>query len=116
MSTRSRPTSAAADGPGTPVRRDGCIGRDSSGFSDFVCGERRSSSTLRAEVWPGFEIVFQYHSSRYEITVENPNGVSHGVARITLDGKALARTPGANRVSPTTASRTVRGLYLADCG
>jgi cyclic beta-1,2-glucan synthetase len=39
--------------------------------------------------WPGFEIAFQYHSARYEIAVENPNGVSHGVSRIYLDGKAL---------------------------
>ena len=39
--------------------------------------------------WPGFEIVFQYHSARYEITVENPTGVSHGVSSVELDGKAV---------------------------
>ena len=39
--------------------------------------------------WPRFEIAFQYHSARYEIVVENPNGVSHGVSRVYLDGKAL---------------------------
>ena len=36
---------------------------------------------------PGFTIAFQYHSARYEIAVENPNGVSHGVSRIVLDGR-----------------------------
>jgi cyclic beta-1,2-glucan synthetase len=39
--------------------------------------------------WPHFEIAFQYHTARYEIAVENPNGVSHGVSRVYLDGKAL---------------------------
>ena len=39
--------------------------------------------------WPGFEIVFRYRSARYEIAVENPRGVSRGVASAALDGKAL---------------------------
>jgi cellobiose phosphorylase len=39
--------------------------------------------------WPRFTIAFQYHSARYEIVVENPNGVGHGVARVCLDGNAL---------------------------
>jgi cyclic beta-1,2-glucan synthetase len=42
--------------------------------------------------WPGFEIAFQYYSARYEIAVENPNGVSHGVSRIVLDGEPLQST------------------------
>jgi cyclic beta-1,2-glucan synthetase len=40
--------------------------------------------------WPGFEIVYQHRSARYEIAVENPKGVSRGVASASLDGKALA--------------------------
>jgi len=39
--------------------------------------------------WPRFEIVFKYRSARYEIVVENPHGVSRGVARAELDGKTL---------------------------
>jgi cyclic beta-1,2-glucan synthetase len=39
--------------------------------------------------WPGFDIAFQYRSARYKIAVTNPHGVSHGVSRIALDGKAL---------------------------
>jgi cyclic beta-1,2-glucan synthetase len=39
--------------------------------------------------WPRFDITFRYHTARYDITVENPNGVSRGVSRVSLDGKAL---------------------------
>jgi cyclic beta-1,2-glucan synthetase len=42
--------------------------------------------------WPGFEIAFRHHSATYEIRVDNPQGVSRGIASATLDGKAL---PGA---------------------
>ena len=57
--------------------------------------------------WPRFEIVFTYRSARYEIAVENPAGVSGGVAYAELDGRKLpggpARVPladdgGAHRV------------------
>jgi cyclic beta-1,2-glucan synthetase len=47
------------------------------------------------KAWPRFEIVFKYHSARYEIAVENPDGVHRGISRIELDGTAL---PGAARV------------------
>jgi cyclic beta-1,2-glucan synthetase len=43
--------------------------------------------------WPGFEITYRYRSSRYEIVVENPRGVSRSVARAELDGKPLPHTP-----------------------
>ncbi len=39
--------------------------------------------------WPGFELHFRYHSASYDIDVENPRGVSRGVAHLELDGKAL---------------------------
>jgi cyclic beta-1,2-glucan synthetase len=35
--------------------------------------------------WVGFSIHFRYHSSRYEITVENPRGVTRGVDRVEVD-------------------------------
>ena len=40
--------------------------------------------------WPRFEIVFKHRTSRYDIAVENPRGVSRGVASATLDGKLLS--------------------------
>jgi cyclic beta-1,2-glucan synthetase len=33
--------------------------------------------------------VFRYHSARYHLAVENPNGVTRGVARIALDDRPL---------------------------
>jgi cyclic beta-1,2-glucan synthetase len=44
--------------------------------------------------WPGFTIAFKYLSAHYDITVENPNGVSRGVSRISLDGQVLHTTDG----------------------
>jgi cyclic beta-1,2-glucan synthetase len=40
--------------------------------------------------WRGFEITFRYHSSSYEIVVENPQGVARGVSSVELDGAPLA--------------------------
>lgn len=39
--------------------------------------------------WPAFTITFRYHTARYEIVVENPNGVNRGVSGISIDGVAL---------------------------
>jgi cyclic beta-1,2-glucan synthetase len=44
--------------------------------------------------WPGFEIQYRHRSARYAITVENPDGVQRGVARVFLDGVALAKDAG----------------------
>jgi cyclic beta-1,2-glucan synthetase len=41
------------------------------------------------ENWPGFEIAFKYRSARYNISVDNPHGVSRGIAHAELDGKVL---------------------------
>jgi len=39
--------------------------------------------------WSGYSIRFQYHSATYQIRVDNPSGVSRGVASISMDGKVL---------------------------
>ncbi len=39
--------------------------------------------------WPGFSITYRYRSSRYVIEVENPAGVSRGIATVALDGVAV---------------------------
>jgi cyclic beta-1,2-glucan synthetase len=41
------------------------------------------------KAWPGFKIEFRYRSARYDIVVENPRGVSHGIEFMVLDGNAL---------------------------
>lgn len=40
--------------------------------------------------WRGFEISFLYHSSRYQIEVRNPDGVSRGVVGLSMDGVSLS--------------------------
>ena len=44
--------------------------------------------------WPRFQITFRYHSSRYIVTVENPHGVTRGVAETRIDGRTLPEKPG----------------------
>ncbi len=40
--------------------------------------------------WPGFEIDYQHKTSRYEIMVQNPNGVQRGVTRLICDGETMS--------------------------
>lgn len=61
---------------------------------ESILGFRLRGTTLLLEPciprgWPGYEIVFRYHSARYEIVVENPLGVSRGVASAELDARTL---------------------------
>ncbi len=37
--------------------------------------------------WRNYSISYQHENTRYEITVENPNGVSRGVTLVELDGE-----------------------------
>jgi cyclic beta-1,2-glucan synthetase len=41
--------------------------------------------------WPGYQITFRYHSSRYELVVENPRGANWGITRIAADGRELSK-------------------------
>ena len=40
--------------------------------------------------WPNFSITFRYHSSVYQIRVENPSRVTRGVALMHIDGRLIA--------------------------
>jgi cyclic beta-1,2-glucan synthetase len=40
--------------------------------------------------WPGYSIRFRFHSSTYEVTVENPLHVARGIAETEVDGKPYA--------------------------
>jgi cyclic beta-1,2-glucan synthetase len=62
---------------------------------EWILGFRLRGATLLLDpcvpkAWRNFEITFRYHSARYEIAVENPSGVSRGLARVEIDGKSLA--------------------------
>jgi len=43
--------------------------------------------------WPAFEILLRHGAAQYEIRVENPDGVEHGVAFAAVDGKAIVERP-----------------------
>jgi cyclic beta-1,2-glucan synthetase len=45
--------------------------------------------------WRSFEVNFRYHSTRYEIIIQNPDGVCRGIQAITLDGQGLAESTNA---------------------
>jgi cyclic beta-1,2-glucan synthetase len=59
---------------------------------EWLLGFRLQGDTLRMEpcipkAWKGFEIEYHHGSSSYTISVENPEGVCRGIARVELDGK-----------------------------
>jgi cyclic beta-1,2-glucan synthetase len=61
---------------------------------ESILGFRLRGTTLLIEpciprAWREYEIAFRYHSARYTIVVENPQGVSGGVVSAELDGRVL---------------------------
>ena len=60
--------------------------------------------------WRRFEITFRYHGSRYEITVENPRGVSRGIAQIEVDGRVLESGSVSLPLSADGATHRVRAI------
>jgi cyclic beta-1,2-glucan synthetase len=54
-------------------------------------GERLEIDPCIPRAWEGFRVTLRHRTARYEIRVENPQGVSRGVAVATLDGRALDR-------------------------
>jgi cyclic beta-1,2-glucan synthetase len=58
---------------------------------ETILGLRLRGSRLELDpcipaTWPGYELAFTYHSSSYDIAVENPHAVECGVKEVTLDG------------------------------
>jgi len=65
---------------------------------EWILGFRLRGATLLIDptipkAWRHFDITFRYHSTRYEIAVENPHGVSRGVARVEIGGKLIQGNP-----------------------
>ncbi len=78
-----------------------------------ILGFRLRGTTLRVDpciprAWPGYEIDFRYHSARYEVVVENPHGVSRGVALVELDALPLAGGDTAIPLADDGATHRVR--------
>ena len=57
---------------------------------EWILGFRLRGDRLRIDpciprAWRGFEISFRYHSSQYQIRVENPAGATRGIGTLLLD-------------------------------
>ena len=83
---------------------------------EWILGVRLRGTRLYLDpciprAWPGFEITFRYHSSRYEIVVENPHKVARGVSAL-LKSMAHRSQPARLSSSPMTAQRTMYALSL----
>jgi cyclic beta-1,2-glucan synthetase len=55
-----------------------------------VRGARLLIDPCIPRAWPGFSVAFRHGSARYEVVVENPEGVSRGVSSLELDGRPVA--------------------------
>jgi len=80
---------------------------------EWILGFRLRGTTLLLDpciprAWPGYEIDFRYHTARYEIVVENPQGVSRGVAAAELDGQPLTGGGAAIPLADDGATHRVR--------
>jgi cyclic beta-1,2-glucan synthetase len=80
---------------------------------EWILGFHLRGTTLLIDpciprAWPGYEIDFRYGSARYEIVVENPHGVSRGVASSELDGQVLAAGGAAIPLADDGATHRVR--------
>jgi len=62
-----------------------------------VRGEALRFDPCIPRAWQGFTISYRHGTARYEITVENPNGVMRGIVRLELDGESL---PAAEKTVP----------------
>jgi cyclic beta-1,2-glucan synthetase len=61
---------------------------------ESILGFRLRGTSIRLDpciprAWPGYSLELRYHSARYVIVVENPQGVSRGVVSAELDGRSL---------------------------
>jgi cellobiose phosphorylase len=59
-------------------------------FGFHLRGDKLTMSPCIASTWNGFTLRYRYHSTPYEIVVENPKHVCRGVERVELDGEAVA--------------------------
>jgi cyclic beta-1,2-glucan synthetase len=71
-------------------------------------GARLTLDPCVPRAWRDFEIVFRYRTARYEIAVENPGGVSRGIAAMELDGASLPGNPAAIPLADDGSTHRVR--------
>ncbi len=88
---------------------------------EWILGFRVQGATLRIDPcipkeWRDFEIAFRYHTARYEISVLNPGGVSHGVASVDLDGITLTQARAPIPLVDDGATHVVRVILGREAG
>lgn len=90
---------------------------------ESILGLRMEAGVLRFDpcipaTWPGFEVTLRHGAARYEIIVENPDGLERGIAHATLDGIAMAAGPPRLDLQDDGAMRriSVRLGPLPPCG
>jgi cyclic beta-1,2-glucan synthetase len=49
-------------------------------------GDRLRIEPCIPKAWKSFTIIYRHRSATYRITVENPHGTEHGVAKVIVDG------------------------------
>src|SRR4029453_4781237 len=69
----------------------GCMYHDGI---EWILGFQLRGTELRLNpcipaTWQGYEIRFRYHTTTFEIIVDNPHSVSSGIASTELDGHVL---------------------------
>ena len=52
-----------------------------------VRGDRLLFEPCIPRAWPGYRLTYRHHETRYEITVENPDAATRGIATLELDGE-----------------------------
>jgi len=62
--------------------------------TQYILGIRPEQAGLRLDpcipaAWPGFTVTRQFRDKKLKITVENPNGIQKGVAKLVLNGQEL---------------------------
>ena len=68
------------------------------GATEWILGLRMHGTVLSIDPcipksWPSYSMRFRYHSTTYNIRVENPSSVSRGVTLVEMDGTALPNIP-----------------------
>jgi cellobiose phosphorylase len=89
-----------------------CIGKAGTmwrAYTYFILGVRPVLSGLMIDpkiprAWKGFKLNRPFRRALYQIEVENPNGVNHGVTSLEVDGERVA----GNVVPPRQDGRTHR--------
>ena len=52
-------------------------------------GDRLTIEPVIPKDWPGFRLRYRYQSTHYDIAIENPGHISHGVDLVELDGAVV---------------------------